>query len=267
MDRRVPKNKSIRYEIDINIDDYYKDFKKIYKEQLNGLKEELKSYSITLERIQSVVDIENNGFNRRMKRQVDDRLNRLEYNIEWFNEISNVTPMLYKTILKEYYKAIIEEIFKGYKYKLLHKLGRIFIRQETITPKRTSYGELLYAVNWKATMKKKADFLNSGVKPEDLFSKERFEEYLAYYIDKGEDALTARIHAKADSRVGKNYFVYYEGGLTHWVKFIPNHNDIPNYNLYSFVPARGFVVRTKKLENSEKNSKIFPIKIKQILTH
>lgn len=67
------------------------------------------------------------------------------------NELYNINYELYKKLVVEYYTAIMGEIFNGYRYKLPHRLGYLYITKRLVNVRKlTNHG-----IDWVESVKNK----------------------------------------------------------------------------------------------------------------
>lgn len=78
------------------------------------------------------------------------------------NRLYNIKYKLYKNLIVDYYTSIMNEIFRGYRYKLPHRLGYLYITKRLVNIRKlTNHG-----INWVESVKNKkvVYYLNSHSK-------------------------------------------------------------------------------------------------------
>lgn len=192
------------------------------------------------------------------------RLSDYDANIKIEHNRWRMPTYIYSIIIKLYFKLLLKELFKGYRFSLhgfYSKLGIISIMRVKNSPKTLWYGRKTYAVNWGDTMKNKQNLLENGTNESEFFNEKKVIERMKRYIKEGYTEEDSRLLAHLDNDVGIKYFKYHNKDYYYWLNHTKGYGGHSNNNkmlkYYGIVPLTRNISKIHALRKNPESKEIF----------
>jgi len=183
-------------------------------------------------------------------RQIVNINNKLSYRRKYLVKYrkSSIPRSVHHEIIRLVFRSITTGIIRGEGFNFKNRLGKLYAVIKPVYERRTLDGDYTYKINLGETKKRKAKLLAEGVKPEELWCKDRFYTLIDEYMDQGHDLLKAKELAKKDPRCGIPYIVYCNEDFNYWINHqVPRYGKIKFINeTYKFKPAQDFLRKFQK---------------------